>query len=57
LDKKIKKGGDEEPLNNWDLMSNSRTDIMNERRGAYGCMTGSSKTVCNFKFLERRRRK
>jgi hypothetical protein len=58
LDKKIKKGGDEEPLYNGKLISSSRTNIMNERRSVYGCMTGSSATVFKiFKSLERRRRK
>jgi hypothetical protein len=57
LDKKIKKGGDEKPLYKREIMSSSRTNIMNERRGSYGCMTGSSKTVLNLKSLERRKRK
>ena len=37
--------GDDKPLYNEEIMSTSRTDIMNERRGAYDCMTGSSETV------------
>jgi hypothetical protein len=41
----MKKGGDEKPLYNKKLISSSRTNIMNERRGAYGCMIGSSETV------------
>jgi len=41
----MERGGDDKPLYNEEIMSTSRTDIMNERRGAYGCMTGNSDTV------------
>ena len=41
----MERGGDDKPLYNEEIMSNSRTDIMNERRGVYGCMTGNSDTV------------
>lgn len=54
----MERGGDEKPLYNEKIMSNSRTDIMNERRGAYGCMKGNSTTVFEIlKSLERRRGK
>jgi hypothetical protein len=35
----MKKGGDEELFYDGKLISSSRTNIMNERRGAYGLMT------------------
>jgi hypothetical protein len=44
----MKKGGDEKPFYDGKLISSSRTNIMNERRGAYGFMTGSSGTVLKF---------
>jgi len=44
----MKKGGDEEQVYDGKLISSSRTNIINERRGAYGCMTGNSETVLKF---------
>jgi hypothetical protein len=41
----MKKGGNEKPLYDGKLISSSRNNIMNERRGAYGCMTGNSDIV------------
>jgi hypothetical protein len=54
----MKKGGNEKPLYNEKLISSSRINIMNERRDAYGCMTGNNDTVFKIlESLERRRRK
>jgi len=44
----MKMGDDEEPFYDGKLISSRRTNIMNERRDAYGFMTGSSGTVLKF---------
>jgi hypothetical protein len=42
---KMESGGNRQSFYNGKLISSSTNNVMNERRGAYGCMTEGSETV------------
>jgi hypothetical protein len=44
----MKEEGEEKPFYDGKLISSSRTNVMNRRRDAYGCMTGRNGTVLKF---------